>query len=66
MILDEIDSAVKEYKAQKNHKPKYLVLDRFAYAELLEEKEVEIEDIEIYAGMEVLIKPSDEGTVRCL
>ena len=66
MILDEIDSAVKEYKAQKNQKPKYLVLDRFAYAELLEEKEVEIEDIEIYAGMEVLIKPSYEGTVRCL
>lgn len=66
MILDEIDSAVKEYKAQKNQKPKYLVLDRFAYAELLEEKEVEIEDIETYGGMEVLIKPSDEGTVRCL
>ncbi len=65
MILDDIEIAIK--KAKKEGKtPHYLNLDRFTYAQLLEARNMETEDIKVHGGLKVLISPEDEGKIEIL
>lgn len=66
MILDYIDNAKKAFKKENKSNPSYLILGRMAYAELLEEKEMEMDDIPNFNGMQILIKPVDSEEVQCL